>query len=327
MKSDVLKLIRNTKEYMSLDTLKEACCMSGPAIKTVIKQFIEAGYDIDYDPEKGYHLLSYPENITSTELLSRNNAVWVGKKIFYRSEVLSTNDEAKILAEGGRENGTLIVADNQLKGRGRRGRSWICDGINSIAMSIILRPTFAPNQASMVTLVMALAVADVLSKLTEGEVKIKWPNDILINKKKVCGILTEMAAAEGAIDHIIIGVGINVNQKSMPEEIRGFASSMFIESNGMRYSRSQIILAILEFFEYYYDIFAERGDFSDLVSVYEGYLINMDKEVKVLDPNGEFMGTATGINDYGELIIQKENGEFTRVSSGEVSVRGVYGYV
>lgn len=327
MKSDVLKLIRSTKEYMSMETITAATEMSEGTIKMCIKQLIASGYDIDYDKEKGYHLISYPENLTTTELLSRNTCVWVGKKIFYREEIDSTNDEAKRLAEDGRENGTVIVADNQLSGRGRRGRSWISEGKNSIAMSILLRPSFSPDKASMVTLVMALAVADVLSKLTEEEVKIKWPNDIIINKKKVCGILTEMAAEKGAIDHIIIGVGINVNQKDMPEEIASFASSMFIESDGIRYSRSQIILAILEFFEYYYDIFVEREDFSDLVSVYETYLINIGNEVKVLDPKGEFTGTATGINDYGELVIQKENGEFTRVSSGEVSVRGVYGYV
>ena len=326
MKVDVLKLIRNTKEYISISDICKMTEMSSEAVKTAVRQLSEAGYDIEYLKDKGYHLNSYPELINSTELLSRNNSVWAGKSIIYREVTESTNEEAKYLAEDGREHGTLIICDRQLKGKGRRGRSWQSEEGNSIAMSLILRPSFSTDKASMVTLVCALAVADVLAKLTDEDVKIKWPNDILVNNKKVCGILTEMAVKSGEIDHIIVGVGINVNQKEMPEDIQSFASSLFIEK-GERYSRSQIVLAFLEFFEYYYDIFNESGDFSSLVSVYEGFLVNKDKEVRVLDPKGEYTGIATGINDFGELIIQKDDGRYERVSSGEVSVRGVYGYV
>lgn len=326
MKSDILKLIRITKEYISMDMLKTGCNMSEGAIKTSVNQLIEAGYDIEYDKEKGYHMNSYPENISSTELLSRNNCIWAGKNIFYRKEVFSTNEEAKMIAEDGKPHGSLIVAENQVAGKGRKGRSWVSDGRNSIAMSLLLRPTFDVEKASMVKFIMALAVADVLSKLTTLDVKIKWPNDVIVNNKKVCGILTEMGTENGSIDHIIVGVGINVNQKLFSEDLQDKATSLFIEK-GERYSRADIILAVLEFFEYYYDIFVDSGDLSDVVAVYEGYLVNKDKEVKVFDPKGEYKGIATGINDYGELVVQKEDGKFVRVSSGEVSVRGVYGYV
>ncbi len=326
MLSDILKLIRNTKEYMSVETLKEASCMSVKEIKVAVGQLVNMGYDIEYDAEKGYHLNSYPENIGTAELLSRNNNIWAGKTVIYRRETDSTNEEAKSVAEFGRPHGTLVVAENQTAGKGRRGRKWETDGNNSIAMSLLLRPDISPDKAPMITLVMALAVAEVLEKLTDEEVKIKWPNDILINKKKVCGILTEMAADNGKIDHVIVGVGINVNQKQMPEELKDIATSVFMEK-GLRMSRADIIVAILEFFEYYFDIFVSTGDLSDIVNSYESYLININNEVRVLDPKGEYTGTATGINDFGELVIQKEDGSFTRVSSGEVSVRGVYGYV
>ena len=326
MKADVLKLIRNTKEFIPLDTISQATEMSPQAVKISIKQLMEAGYDIECDKDKGYHLNSYPENITSTELLSRNPSVWAGKTIVYRQECGSTNEEAKLLAEDGRDHGCLVVTEKQLNGKGRRGRSWADTDKDGIAMSLLLRPKLTPDKASMITLVAALAVADVLAKLTDLEVKIKWPNDIVINKKKVCGILTEMAASGGTIDNVIVGVGINVNQKMFDEEISHIATSLYMEK-GERYSRADIIIAFLEFFEYYYDIFEERQDFSDLVNVYESYLINKDVEVRVLDPAGEYTGTACGINDFGELIVQKEDGKYTRVSSGEVSVRGVYGYV
>lgn len=327
MKSDVLKLIRDSKDYVSKSTLVEACGMTGPAIVTTVNQLINQGYDIDYDKEKGYKLISYPENISSVELMSRATTNWAGKFVIYRKETESTNTELKIAAEDGRGHGTLVVTDDQTNGKGRRGRGWEGGGTNAIAMSLLLRPNFSTDKAPMVTLIMALAVAEVLQKLTEMDVKIKWPNDVLVNKKKVCGILTEMATKEDhSIDHIIIGVGINVNQKTFPEEISNIATSLYIEK-GERYSRADIILAIMEFFEYYFDIFCQSGDLSDVVALYDSFLINRDEKVRVLDPKGEYTGTASGINDFGELIIQKEDGSFTRVSSGEVSVRGVYGYV
>ena len=301
--------------------------MTPLAVKTGIGQLGSAGYDIDIDKEKGYRLISYPENITAVELMSRSTTNWAGTTVFYRRETTSTNDEAKLIAEDGRAHGSLVVTDNQVGGKGRRGRSWESDGKNSIAFSLLLRPAIETDKASMITLVMALAVCEVLQKLTELDVKIKWPNDIVINGKKVCGILTEMATKpDRSIDHIIVGVGINVNQKMMPEEIAENATSLFMEK-GERYSRADIIIAVMEFFEYYFDIFVASGDLSDVVSIYEGFLINKDRKVRVLDPKGEYTGTATGINDYGELVVQKDDGSFTRVSSGEVSVRGVYGYV
>lgn len=326
MKSDVLKLIRNAKEYVSVDTLCQACEMSPAVLKTTIAQLEAAGYDIDRDSMKGYRLISYPENISSTELISRATTNWAGKVVFYRKETTSTNEEAKLLAEDGRGQGALVVAENQTAGKGRKGRTWHTDGRNSISFSLILRPDFNMDKVRMIPMVMSIAIADVLTKLTDLDIKIKWPNDIIIDGKKVCGILTEIGTKDDRIDHVIIGVGINLNQKMMPEDIADKATSLLLEK-GERYSRADVIVAIMEFFEYYYDIFVSSGDISDMVAVYEGYLVNKDKEVSVHDPKGNYNGVATGINDYGELIIQKDDGKYIRVSSGEVSVRGVYGYV
>ncbi len=327
MKADVLRLIRSTKEYMSLMALTEACKMSEDEVYNAVTQLMNMGYDIEYEEDKGFHLNSYPENITAVELMSRVKTEWAGKNVMYKKSTGSTNDDAKNLSGNKNAHGILVVTDHQTSGKGRRGRVWEDNGQGNIAMSLLLKPKCNPDQASRITLIMALAVADVIAQLTEGEVKIKWPNDVLVNKKKVCGILTEMGLNDkGEIDHVVVGVGINVNQKYFPEELN-HASSLYIENEEVTSARSDIILGVMDYFEYYYNMFEEFGDLSHIVTMYESYLINKDEKVKVLDPKGEYTGTATGINDFGELIVQKDEGGFARVDSGEVSVRGVYGYV
>lgn len=326
MKADVLRMIRTCQDYVSGQEICEKLGVSRTAVWKVIKQLQNEGYDIEGVNNKGYRLVSYPETISAAELMSRVTTEWAGTRVSYRRVTESTNEDAKDFAEEGREHGFLVVADEQTGGKGRRGRAWNSPAGTSISFSLLLRPDFEPNKASMLTLVMAVAVAEVLSKLTELDVKIKWPNDILINKKKVCGILTEMDAEMDYIHNVIIGVGINVNNNSFPEEIADIATSVCVEK-GEKVSRADIILGIMDYFEFYYGEFVKNGDLSVFVDLYDSYLINRNEKVKVLDPKGEYTGTANGINDYGELIVQKDNGDFARVSSGEVSVRGVYGYV
>lgn len=326
MKADILRMLREEKDGIVPKNIEKKFGVSTGAISMVLKQLLAEGYDIEKDENGVYHLNSYPEVITAAELMSRMQTSWAGRKVYYRKETLSTNLDALELAEEGMEHGSLVVAQHQTEGKGRRGRSWDSPAGTSIAMSLLLKPEVESKKASMITLLMALSVADVLQKLTEVDIKIKWPNDILINKKKVCGILTEMNIKEGSDYQVVVGVGINVNQNELPEEIAPIATSLLMEK-GQRYGRADIIVAIMDYFEYYYGVFSESGDLSNIVGLYDGYLINRNEKVKVLDPKGEYTGTALGINDYGELIVQKEDGKFTRVSSGEVSVRGIYGYV
>ncbi len=325
MKAEILRLIR-ANDGITCRQICEKLHMSKGAVERIVAQLVAEGYDIEEDEEKGYVMYSYPEFITSHELMSRVTTKWAGRTVYFRKETGSTNEDAAELAEEGKEHGTLVVTDYQTAGHGRCGRGWEAEQGDSIAMTLLLRPKVKPDKASMITLVMALAVADVLSKLTEETVKIKWPNDILVNNKKVCGILTQMDTKPDKVNYVIVGVGINVNNCIFSPEVSKIASSLLNET-GNKYSRADIIIGIMDHFEYYYDMFEEIGDLSFMVSMYDGYLVNKDKEVRVLDPKGEFTGTADGINDYGELIVQKEDGSFTRVDSGEVSVRGIYGYV
>ena len=265
---------------------------------------------------------------------------------FYES-IDSTNAQAAKEAKNGAKHGTLFVADMQTAGRGRRGRAWDSPAGSNIYFSLLLRPELVPDKASMLTLVMALAVAEGIERTTDrmaeavcGEdsgaesdahtislhPQIKWPNDIVVNGKKVCGILTEMNLQSGKIDSVIIGVGINVHKQEFAPELVDKATCLDAEC-GQKISRSQLRAEIIEAFEEYYAAFMKQGDLSGLRENYQERLVNLGREVRVLDPQGEYMGIATGITDTGELCVQLPDGSIRQVYAGEVSVRGIYGYV
>lgn len=250
---------------------------------------------------------------------------------YHFEQMESTNQKAKELAEGGSPHGTLVTADMQRTGRGRRGRSWSSEKGAGIYMSMVLRPKMEADKAHMLTLVAAIAVQKAIDHMIvkEQSVKqtpmIKWPNDIVLNKRKVCGILTEMTLKEREIDFVILGIGINVNQKKFPDEISETASSLFLEL-GQELDKELLIKEVWKQFAVYYQMFLQTKNVSLFKKEYEKRLINKEEIVKVLDPLGEFTGIAKGITDTGELIVDTE-GKLQMVSSGEVSVRGMYGYV
>ena len=264
--------------------------------------------------------------LNQQEIVSRISSKWAGRKVVFLEETGSTNVEAKALAEQGAVHGTLVVADSQSGGKGRRGRSWHSPKGSAIAMSLILKPQLEPEKASMLTLVQAMAVAKALEELGGERPQIKWPNDILINQKKVCGILTEMHLDKTKISSIIIGCGINVNQDCFPKEIEEIATSLKMEM-GQEQSRAKLIGRICELFEEYFEKFMDTKDLSGLAEEYNDFLISKGRQVKVLDPQGEFTGEALGVNVRGELLVKKADGETVKVYAGEVSVRGIYGYV
>ena len=233
--------------------------------------------------------------------------------------------QAKSLGEGDAPNGTLVVAGKQESGRGRRGRSFESPAGTGIFMTLLLRPEIEPQNASMLTLVSALAVAKGIEHMVDLPVQIKWPNDIVINGKKVCGILTEMSAQMDYVNYIVIGIGINVGNEEFPEEIKDVATSIYLES-GKHVNRAMLIEKIWEEFEDYYELYEKTQDLSSLVKEYDSYLVNRGQKVRVLDSKEPYEGKAMGITDRGELIV--DTWEARRlVSAGEVSVRGVYGYV
>ena len=272
---------------------------------------------------------SYEEIVTDgiyneTTIADQIHTKWAGKTVHFARETDSTNLWIKRLAKEGAPEGTLALAEFQSAGRGRLGRSWEVPEGTSVMMSILLRPKFEPQYAPTLTLVMGMAVAKAVKSLG-FDVSIKWPNDVVVSHKKICGILTEMGVRDGKIDYAVIGVGINVNIKEFPEEMADKATSLYLES-GREFDRSQIPGLVMEAFEEYYEKFAATCDLSGLKEEYESILANYNQPVRVLAKE-PYEGVARGITDGGELLVEKTDGTIVAVSAGEVSVRGLYSYV
>ena len=272
---------------------------------------------------------SYEEIVTGsiyneTTIADQIHTKWAGKTVHFARKTDSTNLWIKRLAKEGAPEGTLALAEFQSAGRGRLGRSWEVPEGTSVMMSILLRPKFEPQYAPTLTLVMGMAVAKAVKNLG-FDVSIKWPNDVVVSHKKICGILTEMGVRDGKIDYAVIRVGINVNIREFPEEMADKATSLYLES-GKEFDRSQIPGLVMEAFEEYYEKFAATCDLSGLKEEYESILANYNQPVRVLAKE-PYEGVARGITDGGELLVEKTDGTIVAVSAGEVSVRGLYSYV
>ena len=344
MKAKILELLREKKDrvaagapeseaYVSGQELCEQFGVSRTAVWKAIGQLKKEGYVIEAVQNRGYRLLDQTEEVyNQADIQSRLKTKWVAHPLQFFDSIDSTNIRAKLEAEQGAESGLLVVSDMQSAGRGRRGRGWESPAGTNIYYTLMLKPDFSSDCAPMLTLVMALAVAKGIrqtlrcdSEEAAAKVGIKWPNDIVVDGKKVCGILTEMSAQMDYVNHIVIGIGINVHNESFPEEIAPVATSLYMET-GEHFNRAALIEEVWEQFEHYYAIFMETEDLSGLVKEYDAHLVNRNQIVKVLDPKEPFEGKAMGITPRGELIV--DTWESRRlVSAGEVSVRGVYGYV
>lgn len=319
-------MLKEAEGYISGQEICEKFNVSRTAVWKVIKQLETEGYLIEAVRNKGYRLKMAGDILSRAEIESSMNTEWAGKKVLYFDETGSTNTEAKQAAEAGAPHGTLAVADYQNMGKGRRGRMWTSPRGVGVWMSLMIRPEIHPSAASMLTLVAALAVSEGIGKTCGLETQIKWPNDIVTDGKKICGILTEMSTELECINYVVTGMGINANMEELPEEIKDVATSILLQT-GKRVKRSQLIGAVMESYEKYYNVFMESGNMSGLLDVYNSHLANMQRSVRVLQPGSEYVGTALGINDAGELLVKTEDGAVHQVISGEVSVRGIYGYV
>lgn len=260
------------------------------------------------------------------DLPGRLSTRWVAQVIRYFEETDSTNLQAKLAAVQGASHGMLFVADKQTAGRGRRGRGWESPAGSNLYFTLLLRPVFAPEIASQVTLVMGLAVTESIREYCGVDAGLKWPNDVVVNGKKVCGILTELGLDGSAINYLVAGVGINVGQQEFAPEIATTATSL-AEVTGLEIDRKELLGRIMERFEALYEEFVQAQSLRGLRDRYDALLINNGREVRVLDPKGEYTGVARGITDAGELLVERTDGVVEAVYAGEVSVRGIYGYV
>lgn len=325
-KTKILKILRNTDGYLSGQELCEQLGISRTAVWKYMKQLKEEGYEIQSVQNKGYCLMEVPDVLGESEIKSRMETQWVGQRVYFYEEIDSTNTQAKRLAEEDAPSGTLVVSDCQVKGKGRRGRVWTSPKGEAIYMTILLRPQIRPDRASMVTLVMGLSVVQAIRNVLGLETSIKWPNDVVLNRKKLVGTLTEMSAQMDYIEYLVIGTGINANMTEFSEELKDKATSLRMEM-GRPVNRAALIAESMKCFEKNYEIFEKSQDLSGLIEDYQAVLANLNQPVRVLEPGHEYSGIARGINEKGELLVEREDGTVTAVYSGEVSVRGLYSYV
>ena len=250
------------------------------------------------------------------------NTEFMGRNSVFKEEIDSTNNLAK--RENQKPNGTVFVADFQTNGRGRRGNIWISKKNEGLWFSILLKPDKKLDKAFCITLLSGLAVSNALSKLTGIKTGIKWPNDIVYNNKKVCGILSEISYKNSEIDYIVLGIGINLNTEEFDREIKNIATSVFLET-GKKVNKEMLLAEILNELEPLYFDYIKNG-MKNIIDDYKMNCVTLNKEVLVVLGDIQYRAYAKDITDDGELIVNF-NGENKKISSGEVSVRGLFGYV
>ena len=326
MKTKILKLLKDAGGYVSGQALCESLGVSRTAVWKVVRQLQEDGYAIEAVRNRGYRLAESGDIYTKAELESVLHTKWAGRNLVFMQQVDSTNNKARQLAEEGAVEGTRVVAVEQSAGKGRRGRSWVSLNGTGVWMSLLLRPDFPPECASALTLVAAMAVEEGIFQATGLEGKIKWPNDIVLEGKKVCGILTEMSTEMESIHFVVVGMGINVEVREFPEEIRETATSLVLHTD-KDVNRAALAAEVMAAWEKYYERFLQTLDMRLLIEEYNQKLVNLGREVKVLSVAGEYMGVSLGINESGALLVKAADGKVREVVSGEVSVRGIYQYV
>lgn len=333
MKRQILKMLREAGEdYVSGQSLCDYLGVSRQAVWKNIGQLKEYGYEIESVSGKGYRLVARPDKLYGPEMESYLQPDGFCKRIESHDQIDSTNIRAKRLAEEGEPEGTLVVADRQTAGRGRRGRGWLADSGVGIWMSLILRPKLEPTRLSGITLIAALAVNRAIRDVSGAETRIKWPNDIVLGGKKLCGILTEVSSEMNYTHYAVTGIGINVNTAQFPAEMQEIATSLYLET-GCRTDRVALIGRFAAVYGDYYEQYLRDGNLEAFVEEYNQMLVNLDQQVTIYhgmvedaDPSQIETGIARGINADGALLVEMD-GCRKLVVSGEVSVRGLYGYV
>lgn len=316
----ILELLRDGgASYVSGEELCRRAGISRAAIWKRIEKLREEGYDIEALPHLGYRLVGVPDSLIPGEVKWKLGSKVLGREVISYKKVDSTNDIAYGLAERKMKEGTVIIAEEQARGKGRHGRTWISPPKGGIYMSCILRPAMAPNEIPKITLMAAVAVAKAVRAVTGLPASIKWPNDILVDGRKVCGILTEMKAEQDRVDFIILGIGVNVNTpaKALPKG----ASSLRAELHGVGkdapVSRIELAKNILEAIEKYYDILKKDGAES-IIEEWKGLSAMLGSRIKVVLPGRTFEAHAHDVDRDGALVVRLDSGVLERVSSGDI---------
>lgn len=323
MKSNVrqalLDAFKNANgNFISGEKLAQNIGCSRTAIWKHIEDLKKDGFHVEAVRKKGYRLLEQSNKLSENEIYLGLETEEIGRSVYFFESVTSTQKVAKEYAMNGAKHGTLIVADEQTEGRGRMVRKWYSPKGTGIWASFILRPDIQIQHAPQLTLLSAVAVVQAIKKVTHITPEIKWPNDILISGRKVCGILTELQAEEDRIQSVILGIGINVNQdeNDFSAEIIKKATSLKIEL-GKTVNRSSLIQSLCYYIEQLLHLYISEG-FTPIKSLWETYAVSIGKRISARTVKGTFDGVALGINNEGVLLLKQDNGDIVEIISADI---------
>jgi BirA family biotin operon repressor/biotin-[acetyl-CoA-carboxylase] ligase len=311
-------LMDGGEEHTSAEALADKLGLSPSAVWKRVESLRRKGFRIDAGPARGYRLVDLPEQLPWEELSALIGTHDVGRVIYSYEEVDSTNDVARQLAVEGAAHGELVIAEQQLKGKGRRGRSWFSPPGKNLYFSIILRPDLPAERAPELTFVSAVAVAETLRELGV-KAEIKWPNDILVEGKKLGGLLLELGSqSEGIADFVILGIGLNVNalDEDFPPELQHVATSLLL-STGKSLSRPLVASRLWNKLEEWLDRHGTEG-FEPVRQSWSALSSTLGTKVRVKTDTEEWEGNALGIDASGALVVQLPGGESRRVVSADV---------
>lgn len=314
-------LINSNSEYVSGEKISQLLGCTRTAVWKHIEELRQNGYEVEAVPRKGYRLVKSPNTISPYDIKAYLHTNYIGQEITYYESVSSTQEIAHRLAQEGVKEGHVVISDEQTKGKGRLGRVWLSPMGTSISMSLILRPQIPPQQAPQLTLLTAVSVVLGIEKTTGLKCQIKWPNDILLNGKKLVGILTEMQAEPDTIHSVIIGIGINVNhrEEQFSSDLRNIATSLYIES-GKEVSRAKLVANIFDEMERLYEQYLLEG-FHVIKKLWEENAINMGKQITARTLKGSITGIAKGITDDGVLLLEDEEGTVHSIYSADIEIK------
>lgn len=321
--AQILRALRQSAEHpVSGADLAERLGLSRTAIWARIEDLRKLGYEIHASPHDGYRLRAMPDLLLADDLLSLLPPDGViGRDIRVFQETTSTNDVAEKLGRDGVKEGAVVFAESQTKGRGRLGRAWHSSQGKGLWFSVLLRPPIEPQAATRITVASATAMARALRAVTELPCDIKWPNDILIGERKLCGILMEMNAEIEKVHYLVLGIGVNVNFDiaDFPQELRKIATSLKIES-GRAWRRADLAARILEELDACYRR-AISGDFASVAEEWESLCATLGRNVEIVSGPRLVQGRAESLDNEGALLVRTQHGRLERIIGGDVILK------
>lgn len=322
MNEKVFEILQNSNDYISGQEISKKLNVSRQAVWKAINALKEQGFTIDSVTNKGYKIIDYPKSLNKQVLDNILETKFIGKNMIVLQTTGSTNDYLKTLSHKGCENGTVAAAREQTSGKGRLGRKWVSEKDENIYFSVLLKPQLSPMEVSGITPVAGLAVCKAIREFCNIDCKIKWPNDVIVNNKKLVGILTEMSAEFDAVEFIVIGIGINIDQTDFPEEVKSKATSLFLET-GNKPDKNKFLALVLKHLEDELTKSNYKINETNLED-YKNLCATIGRKVTCCKGNSRIQGTAVNVNTKGELEVKTEDNSVITVNSGEVIIQGIY---